>query len=170
MKLFLAALSMITIAGCTAGNSLGQQKNNSALIQPQYTAGPPTLVYKTRKDYSNNVPILLSENKKQIVSYPDPRDLKSEQGYPKPTALQQGYLLDNRGIGLHVAYLKLTYEEYAALEKAPALAQLMDLIIDSDPLTELCNCGNRQAFGDAEQQLNDLISADRLRKACKVIK
>jgi hypothetical protein len=170
MKLFLAALSMITIAGCTAGNSLGQQKNSTALIEPQYTAGPPTLVYKTRKDYSNNVPILLSEDKKHIVSYPDPRDLKSEQGYPKPAVLQHGYLLDNRGIGLHVAYLKLTYEEYAALEKAPALAQLMDMIIDSDPLTELCNCGNRQAFGDAEKQLNSLISAGKLREACKVIK
>lgn len=167
----MRALLILAIAfsGCAAGKSTAQKDH--PMTEPQVTAGPPTLVYKTKKDYSNNVPVLLSEDKRRIVSYPHPADIRNADGYrPAPTALAGGYLLDNRGIGLNVAFLKLTWDEYAKMEKAPPLAEMMDLIADDDPLTELCNCGSRQAFAEPEQQLNALISTGQLRSKCKVIR
>ncbi len=162
--------ALITVAGCTAGNSLAEQSDKQVTARPQFTAGPPTLVYKTRKEYSNNVPVLLSDDKTSIVSYPDPKDLKTGETYPLPTALENGYLLDNRGIGINVAYLGMTYPEYAALSKAPSRDSLMQMIVDKDPLTELYNCGNRQAYKDVVNDLNALIRAGQLKQVCKVVK
>lgn len=167
---FIPILGILAFSACDSGKSLARNKKEKTLIQPQFTAGPPTLVYKTRKDYANHVPVLLSGDKTKIVSYPDPKDFSNPGKYPLPTSLKKGYLLDERGIGLNVAYLRLTYKEYAALEKAPPLSEMMNMIIDKDPLTELCNCGNRQTFTQAETQLNDLIDSGNLKTSCKVIK
>jgi len=164
----IAFIAFITVAGCTTGNSVIGQANKTKMVQPQYTAGPQVLVYKTGKDYSNHVPVLLSDDKTSIVSYPDPRDFKIK--YTKPTRLKNGYWLDNRGIGINVAYLKLTYAQYAALPKVPSQQELMQMIIDKDPLTELVNCGNRYAFKDVVTDLNTLIRSGQLRNVCKVVK
>jgi hypothetical protein len=167
---FIPILGILAFAACDSGKSLAQNEKGRTVIKPQFTAGPPTLVYKTRKDYTNHVPVLLSGDKTKIVSYPDPKDFSNLEKYPLPILLSKGYLLDERGIGLNVAYLSLTYKEYAALEKAPSLAEMMNMIIDKDPLTELCNCGNRQTFTHVEAQLNDLINSGNLKRSCKVIK
>jgi len=37
---------------------------------PDFSKGPPTLVYTTKKDYQEFVPILLSDDKMRIVGYP----------------------------------------------------------------------------------------------------
>ena len=52
----------------------------------------------------------------------------------KPTLLENGFLLDNFGIGKNVVYTDYTFEEYAALEKVPELDEIMQHIIDKDPL------------------------------------
>jgi len=165
----------ITVAGCTAGNSLTGQSGQKAdqqktMVKPQFTAGPPALVYQTRNDYRNNVPVLLSEDKTSIVSYPDPKDISINGNYPLPDMLENGYLLDNRGIGLRVAYLSMTYAEYAALPEAPSMDALMKMIIDNDPLTEMYNCGNRQVFKDVVNDLNVVIRSEKLKEVCKVVK
>lgn len=170
MRFTILLLITLLAAFFISTQSLAQNRKGKKLVKPVFTAGPPTLIYKTRKDYSNNVPVLLSADRSKIVSYPDPRDFRNMESFPVPVKLRKGYLLDERGIGLHVAYLKLTYEEYAGLEKAPSLKEMMAMIIDKNPLRELCNCGNRQAFANIESQLNDLIDAGKLRKTCKKIK
>jgi hypothetical protein len=171
MKFALIPLLLtLIISACSSTESLAQGKKAVKLVKPKFTAGPTTLVYKTRKDYSNNVPVLLSADKTKIVSYPDPSDFRNMETFPTPAKLRQGYLLDQRGIGLYVAYLKLTYEEYAALKTVPGQKEMMAMIIDKNPLTQLCNCGNRQAFTDVEKQLNDLIAAGKIRTACKKVK
>jgi hypothetical protein len=166
----LAFASLITIAGCITGNSVIGQTHKQKQVHLQFTAGPPTLVYKTRKDYSNQVPVILSDDKRSIVSYPDPKDIKNGHDYPTPIQLKKGYLLDNRGIGINVAYLKWTYAEYAAMPKAPSMQEMMHQIIDKNPLTELCNCGSRYAFKNVTKDLNALIESGKLRKVSKVIK
>jgi hypothetical protein len=133
-------------------------------------AGPPTLVYKTRGDYYRLVPVLLSEDKSKIISYPHPLDLKTGKGYRLPDSLSNGYLLDNKGIGPHVAFLGMTYEEYANLAEVPAVDSLYAWIIDKDPLLELCNCGLKSSYSDPVRQLNELIDSERLRDSCKVAK
>ncbi len=157
--------------GCKSSNTITQKSNEETKqFVPQYTPGPQALVYKTKKNYSNLVPILLSDDKTEIVSYPHPNDLKVGSGYPLPTFLTKGYLLDNRGIGKNVAFLKLTYKEYSELKEVPTLKELYNYIIDKDPLTEICDCGNKTTFTDIEKQLNNLIDQKKLQTTCKTLK
>jgi len=134
---------------------------------PDYSPGPHVLIYKTRKDYQDLVPVTLSVDKTTIVSYPDPIDIRS---FSRPTLLHDSYHLDNRGIHKNTAFLKLTYEEYAALQNPLSLKEMLELIIDTEPLTELCDCGNKKAFTDIAGELNNLIDSKKLRTVCRVIK
>lgn len=118
-------------------------------------SSPKIIVYRTTKDYSDNVPIILDETKTQIVSYPAPSDVRYN---PVPTQLDKGYLLDNRGIGKNVVFTSYTYEEYAALEKTPSKEELLAHIIDKDPISEMWQCGYRHQYGsDIVEVLNKLI-------------
>lgn len=164
----LTFIAFITVAGCTAGNSLEGQANKHKAPMPQFTTGPATLVYKTKRDYGSFVPVLLSDDKRKIISYPDPKDFKDP--YPMPTKLKDGYLLDNRGIGLNTAYLNLTYVQYAALPKAPTQEEMMKMIMDKDPFTELYNCGNRNAYKNLVDDLNTLIRSGQFKKVCRQMK
>jgi hypothetical protein len=128
-------------------------------------AAEPIIVYKTKKNYDKNVAVTLSEDKKTIVSYPHPKDV-SQRSYP--TALKKGYLLDNRGIGKNTAFLSMTYEEYAKLQKVPSLDELKQMIIDDDPIEAMYYCGGRTRFSDLIFQLNQLIDQDF--KDCQRIK
>jgi hypothetical protein len=179
LALMLLAALGIALHACQSSQR-AKKKRYQQVPEPalRFEAGPPTLVYRTRADYDTLVPILLSEDKIEIISYPHPGDLRRmKEGkpalspdYPYPTPLEGGYRLDNRGVGLQVAFLKLSYRAYAAREQAPSLAELEALILDRDPLTELCDCGNRQAFSDPVLQINKLIVLGRLKEVCRVLK
>lgn len=145
-------------------------RQNREVNDQHYVSGPPAIVYKTKKDYHLHVPVLLSDDKSEIISYPHPSDLIIQKGYPYPTILSKGYLLDNRGIGVNVAFLKLTYEEYAKLEKAPPLSELYNMILDKDPLTEMCDCGNKKSYTDLGQEINEIVKKGQLYKKCKKLK
>ena len=130
---------MLAIAGCQSS-----KENAGTQTQPEETAiertvdnsamlMPRVVIYKTKADYSNLVPVAMDDSKTQIVSFPDPVDVKPHK---RPTQLQDGYLLDNFGIGKNVAYMDYTYEEYAALEKVPELETLLQHIVERNPLTE----------------------------------
>ncbi|MDQ2770942.1 MAG: hypothetical protein M3Y54_10635 [Bacteroidota bacterium] len=128
----------------------------------------PALLYKTKGDYEDLVPVTLSDDRRSIVAYPAPGDISGH--LPRPTALAQGYWLDNRGIGPNTAFLKLTYADYAQLSTAPSLADMEAMIMDRDPLTALCDCGPRAAYANPTADLNALIAAGRLPSRCKVLK
>ena len=147
-------------------------KNSSVEdFQQIYTPGPQLLIYKTKKDYSNFVPVILSEDKTEIISYPHPNDVKKGYGFSTPTYLLNDYLLDNRGINQNVAFLNLTYKEYSELTEVPTLQELFEIILDNDPLIELCDCGNKSVLSDTiVEQLNLMISKGKLLKICKTIK
>jgi len=138
-------------------------------VYAQRLAGvrPHVLIYKTRKDYKRYVPVQLSADKKSIVSYPDPADI-TDAG--RPVQLHRGYVLDKRGVGLNTAFLKLRYEEYAGLRFAPSTDDLYNLILDKDPITELCDCGVADSTKNSPAVLNALIDKKKLRKQCKVLK
>ncbi len=161
-------LALVAFCGC---KPMKKSADNAAVdFTPCYTPGPPTIVYKTKGDYRNLVPVTLSEDKSRIVSYPALSDLKRGDGLSLPTVLENGYLLDNRGIGPDVAFLQMTYEEYARLPQAPDLATLFNSILDKFPLTEMCNCGVRNAIKQPTETLNKVIRAGKLRSTCKVLK
>ena len=121
--------------------------------------GPKVIIYKTTKDYSKQVPVTLSDDKKSIASYPDIKDLYVNGALAYPTQLNDGFLLDNRGITANVAFLKLTYEEYSKLPTTPTSDELLKMIIDKQPLSVMYNCGSRSAFNETEKELNAKIDA-----------
>src|SRR4029078_1289771 len=137
---------------------------------PDFAKGPPTLVYKTQKDYHDLVPVWVSDDKSRIVAYPGIKDIRTSNGFPLPTSLNDGYLLDNRGINKNAAFLKLTYEEYSKLDSLPGITEMYKWIKHKDPLITLCDCGSRQAFTEIKSQLNALIDGNTLKTVCHVLK
>jgi hypothetical protein len=133
-----------------------------------HVPGVPLLIYKTKKDYRHLVPVILSGDKTHIVSYPDPKDLKVGNAYTLPLLLHKGYLLDNRGINQNVAFLKWTYEEYAAFKQAPPIDEIYNSIIDKAPLTKLYNCGLKQDKRNTIKHLNNLIDKKQLQANCSI--
>ncbi|MDL2221386.1 hypothetical protein LJC35_02395 [Parabacteroides sp. OttesenSCG-928-N08] len=160
-KTILLALVALLAASCSTRkqeSSNGKEVNDAFHYTP-VSMLPQVQIYKTKQDYSRQVPILLNEAKDEIVSYPHPTDLCPGGYCAYPTPLADGFWLDNRGIGASVAFLSYTYEEYAALASPPSQKQLMEAIVDSDPLTELYQCGSVASFTDLVEELNTLIKA-----------
>lgn len=116
----------------------------------------PVIVYKTTRDFSDFVPVIMNSEKTVIISYPDRLDISETN---KPTVLNNGYLLDNRGINENVAYLKLTYEAYQMLNENPTLVELINFIQEKYPLSEMYYCGNKSNYKDLITDLNNLISS-----------
>jgi hypothetical protein len=116
---------------------------------------PSVIIYKTKGDYFNKVPVGLNEERTAIVSYPGKTNIRGQE----PIFLEYGFLLDKRGINPNVAFLKYTYDEYLQLEEIPPLSVLFNDIIDADPLTEMYHCGKISDFrnGEVVEQLNDTL-------------
>ena len=129
--------------------------------------GTPIIVYRTKQDHSEHVPVIMNDDRSAIVSYPHPSDLK---GDVRPVDLGNGYLLDRRGIGPNVAYLDMTYAQYAALSTAPSLAELQAHIIDRDPLSELYDCGKQTGNSNTEEEFRTLVASGQLGTRCKKLK
>ena len=136
-------------------------------VNTAFYPGPHSIVYKTKADYFKNVPVVLDDEKKMIFTYPAKEDLKLGNDFQYPTRLKGDWLLDNRGINKNVAFLKLTYEEYYNLKEIPAPDELYNLIIDKDPLTQMCDCGLKKVFKNEKKQLNNLIKKRKLKDKCK---
>lgn len=165
-------MAVFTILGCKSQqlNTTGSAVNEAPVKSQFVAALPHIVIYKTTKDYSHNVPVILSDDKTQIVSYPHPSDLIFDNRLALPSALNNGYLLDNRGIQKNVAFLKYTYEEYSKLKDVPPLQDLYKAIIDKDPLTELWDCGSKATYADVQKQLNESIDKNLLSEKFKRIK
>ncbi len=161
LPLFVCGLVFIcSFAACKSGRAVHQTEAKSiekTSIESGTTALPSCLVYKTRGDYADKVPVLLNAEKTAIISYPAPSDLGPEGKTSSPVVLEQGYLLDKRGITVNVAFLEYTYEQYANLKKVPGKEELFKKIIDKSPLTELWDCGVRSPENCDVERLNKLI-------------
>ena len=51
--------------------------------------------------------------------------------------LDDGFLLDNRGIGANTAFTSWTYAEYMAMPSAPSAAEIMNHILPDARVTEV---------------------------------
>jgi hypothetical protein len=159
------------VAPAAAGKTVKHKVKVKARV-PALARPAGTLIYQTKADYRQLVPVLLSADGQQIVAYPAPSDVRGPgNSYPQPQPLSQGYLLDQRGIGPNVGFLKLTYAEYARLTNPPPLAAMQTMLVDRDPLVALCDCGPRSRFAaDPRPELNRLISRGQLATRCKKLK
>ncbi len=159
----IRSIIAVLAAACLLPAAANAQSTHSSAM-------PHVLVYKARSKYRNLVPVQLSEDKKTITSYPAPADVTTGSGYPLPVALHKGYYLDKRGVNLNTAFIQLTYAQYSRLKDAPSPGELYKMIIDKAPITEVCDCGVRQAGKYSVKQLNELIDKGQLRKKCKSVK
>lgn len=153
------------------GTSSCAHKNvpkQAQLVHPKFDASPAVVIYKTKKDYSRFVAVTLSADKSKITSYPAPTDISPEMSVP--VALADDYWLDRRGINEHVAFLSMTYEEYARLSSPPSKEQLWLLIQDKDPILAMYNCGAVYSYTDKEMQINEVIKSGKMKTIFKQIK
>jgi hypothetical protein len=154
-------ISLILFTDCCNKH---QQAITSSANQNKSSAGPPVIIYKTKADYTKFVPIILSEDKKTVVSFPGVKDLTYKGEFAYPTLLNGDYLLDNRGISRNVAFLNLTYEQYSKLETTPTPDKLMQMLLDRDPLTEMYYCGSRFDYQNLIPALNALLEKNDFSK------
>jgi hypothetical protein len=144
------------LLACNQHSAPSDQKGSRVLAETSIP-GPACIVYKTRADYSHNVAIQLSEDKSRIVSFPDVTDIRKLEKRVYPTPLENGYLLDNRGIGPDVAYISLTWQQYADLPETPTPAIIFKLILDADPILEMYDCGVKSQYAEPIEEMNRLI-------------
>jgi hypothetical protein len=162
----LSLAAMTVLISCARKSA----PNASSTVSAQVTVpGPPCIIYKTKGDFSRLIPVEMTADKTKLASFSDVADIYREGELAYPTQLVDGYLLDNRGIGPNVAFLKLTYDDYRKLDGTPAASELIDAIIEPDPLLEMYQCGNRSQYKDAVSELNELIRSGKL-TGCRKIK
>lgn len=169
----LAIVSILVFTMCkttkdksatTSSESKPVKKDEMVIGGEQQLA--PAIVYKTRADYRNFVPVTLNSDRNAIQSYPAPSDVYYNGQLAIPTELANGYLLDNRGINAQSAFLNITYEEYSQLKEI-SLDFLWQRIKDATPLLELYHCGNRSELKNEVEELNQIILQQF--KGCKEI-
>jgi len=135
----------------------------------QTTVAPHIVIYKTKKDYSACVPVVLSDDKKKIVSFPAVSDLKAGN-MEMPVRLHKKYWYNKYGVNANTAFLKITIQDYAKLPPNTSAEELYKLIDDPSPITKLCDCGTRLPRANSVDQLNRMIDRFQLHKKCKVYK
>ena len=151
----LILLSGMIVSCCSVKNADTMKSDQKAFV-----TGPKVVIYQTKKDYSKLVPVMLSDDKQSIESYPDIKDVYFNGSLAYPTPLHKGYWLDNRGININVAFINLTYEEYSKLPHTPLPDELMKMLTDVQPLVSMYSCGLRSSYKDIEHELNAKIDAD----------
>lgn len=173
MKYFLIIVILLSACKNNINNLKSEDKNKSetkSSFTPVFQLGPKTIVYKTKSNYNDYVPVIMFEDKTKISSYPHQNDIKIGDNYLTPTVLEKGYLLDNKGINKNVAFLNIKYQDYYNLNEVPNVEELINNIIEKDPLIEMYDCGVKSAYSDIETQLNEMIKEKKLKTKCKIIK
>ena len=150
-KMILLLCSLVTLWACKSAR-MGVVENEP----PEIDGLAHTIIYKTTRDFTRFVPVIMNKERTEIVSYPAPSDLISNGELTLPTPLADGYLLDNRGISPDVAFTSYTYDEYVSLKEPPSTQKLLSQIIEKYPLVDIRFCGARLDYKSIEQ-LNNLI-------------
>lgn len=157
MRRFLTLSTVLLFSAVIISCGITKKAENMNSDQKAFLSGPKAIIYQTKMDYSKLVPVILSDDKKSIESYPDIKDVYFNENLAYPTQLHKGFLLDNRGINANVAFIKLTYEEYSKLSKTPSQEELMKMIIDAQPIVSMYSCGLRSSYQDIGKELNTKI-------------
>ncbi len=134
--ILLSAIILLSMASCKCQKSAEKANIQESVVK----IIAPVIIYKTNGDYNKNVAVMLSDDKTDIISYPDITDVFYAGKLAYPTQLENGYLLDNRGVNKNTAFIKYTYEEYSKLPATPQKEELMKMIISKDPIIELYKC------------------------------
>ena len=161
-KLFFIVLFFVVVA-C---NQTKHSASNS--FKPDYTSGASTIIYKTKKDYSHNVPVLLNADKNKVVKMFNAQDFIKNGEIVYPIELEGGYYLDRIGITPQVAYTDFTISAYTKTMMPITAQMLLQHVIDKDPIVEMYDCGKIDPKNSTEI-LNKIIKNGDL-KNCRRLK
>lgn len=153
--LLVGVTLLMILTQCKSTKEGGKQKDEAISISQ--APSPGMVIYKTKANYRKNVPVILSDDKTKISSYPAPRDLMKDGKLRYPTKLENEFLLDNRGIDQNVAFLNITYDQYTKLGAPPTPDQLIDMILDNDPLNSMYRCGRKAEYSNPVDAFNEMI-------------
>lgn len=139
------AIGAVALGVAACSSSKSSTEPAKAIPAPQVVSMQPTggnsvsalpkaVVYRTNGNFIHNVPVTLSADRKEIVSFPAPTDITEGS---LPVELDNGYLLDRRGVGPNTAFTTYTYKEYSELKTAPSLKELKEAIIGGAEVVEL---------------------------------
>lgn len=142
LYIYIAMTTVTVFSACTHKQQETETvgvigRDTQRMVGGSVKAMPKATVYRTTKDYRDNVPVTMNEARTEIVSYPAPSDLRCGDGYATPLALRDGYWLDRRGVNANSVFLDYTYAQYASLATAPSTDELKRHIIDKQPFTEM---------------------------------
>ncbi|MBE6304996.1 MAG: hypothetical protein E7082_03625 [Bacteroidales bacterium] len=130
-KIFaIAIIAIPMLCSCASKKTIEPLPlNNIILASPT----PKAIAYKMSGQASaDNVPIQV-DNQGNIISFPDPSDLKNAE----PIQLKGGYLLDRRGVNTNTRFLSYTYKEYSSLNVPPSITELKASIIPDARVSEI---------------------------------
>ena len=162
-------LSISLLQSCACQSKTKEKKADEPSTKPAMgMATPPLIIYKTKADYNNKVPVTLSEDKKEIVSYPGSKDVFYKGKLATPTELADDFLLDNRGIDVNVAFLDISYESFSRMMRPLSKEQMFEMILDNDPIVEMYRC-KRKDYKEIPNDLNAMIKKGDLSK-CERLK
>lgn len=125
----------------------------------------PVVIYKTRGNYNNLVPVRLDNSGSRIVSYPAPSDLIRNGKYATPVELADGYLWDRRGVSANSVFTDYTYDVYASMPSAPSVDEILKHVKYRKPFEEMYIVEGMR--NPSVEQLNELINNGF--KGCKVV-
>lgn len=121
---------------------------------------PRAVIYKTNADYSQYVPVVMDVSRTSIISYPAPSDIYYNGRFAVPIALDNGFLLDCRGINANVAFTDITYEQYAQLQGTITPDFLLKHILSAYPLEEMYVAPVSLSDDKGAEYFNQLIKHD----------
>jgi hypothetical protein len=164
MKNIIYIVLAISLIACSSKKEATTEKSENT-AQVQMLA--QTIIYKTKKDFSQLVPVQMNKERTKIVAYPSPKDLMKSGELQTPIVLDKGYYLDRRGVNTNTVFINMTYEAYAALKKAPPVSEMKELIVEKDPFVEMYVCPDLKQNASVEE-MNKVVASGC--KSCKRIK
>lgn len=121
--------------------------------------GTPTVIYQMKKDYSKLVPVILSDDKTKVISYPSPKDMFHPNGELRvQQELSDGFYLDQIGLTINSAFISYAIEDYSRMIMPPSTDSLFKLVIDADPFKKMYNLGNRKQYLE-EGKVESIVSS-----------
>jgi len=146
----LLLIIQLAVVGCGSTKPLGsmpttdnisvlvkEDTDHNTIIGGESSFIPRMVIYKTRSNYDNYVPVIMNDSRTRIISYPGHEDIYRKGELYVPIHLERGYLLDRRGINKNVVFTDITYEEYALLKKGINEDELLKHLKDIYPLEEM---------------------------------
>lgn len=121
---------------------------------------PKALLYKTSGNFNDRVPVQLSTDGKQLVSFPAPTDIPAS---PEPLVLADGWLLSPVGVTASSVFTRWTYAEYRAMKQTPSPDEIMQAIIPGAKVTMTMQAPMTQSEAMADTTaVNEYIMANQI--------